>query len=228
MVEIYFRKENIWWCTVSELVSTVVCSSQFGVNEFRSWSFLALRKLSAVSTLFCYYYLSFIESTMSLPANTGRLCAITALVTVFWPSFSFVVHVIGFRTLIGRLELFKPLKVPCIHNDYFQGVPAVMLECRLVVRERAATVEGGFLRSGFLRFDFRIYCAFWASNFVLLFHFMFLRCCYTVVTSFDLLRPSAVPVWVVFRQCWARERNLQLLPRRQAGARRGEAQDHSR
>ena len=75
---------------------------------------------------------------MSLPANTGRLCAITALVTVFWPSFSSDVRVAVSRTLIGLLKLFEPLEVPFIHNYYSQGRRAFMLEGRLATRESAA------------------------------------------------------------------------------------------
>ena len=91
---------------------------------------------------------------MSLPASTGRLCAITALVTVFWPSFSSVVHFIVFRTLIGRLKLFQPLEVLFIHNDYSQEGRAFVLERRSVVRERAASAPGGLSRRCFLEVRF--------------------------------------------------------------------------
>ena len=91
---------------------------------------------------------------MSLPAITGRLCAITALVTVIWSSFSSRVHVIVFRTLIGRLKPFQPLEVLFIHDDYSQEGRAFVLKWRSVVLKRAATAAGGLSRRSFLQVRF--------------------------------------------------------------------------
>ena len=110
-----------------------VCS-----QRVRSRSFSALRKFSAVTTLYSCYFSPLVESTMSLSAITARLCAITALCVVLWSSLASDILVIVFRTLIGLLKLFEPLVVLPNCIGYFQGRRAPVLDGRLVPRERAA------------------------------------------------------------------------------------------
>ena len=166
---------------------------------------------------------------MSLPASTGRLCAITALVTVFWPSFSSVVHVIVFRTLIGLLKLFEPLVVVSNCIGYSQGRRAFMLEGRLAARESAADDGRRFIEElFFVGTIFKITVCFRLQTVF----YCFIPCFSGAAARSSGRSTFGRLLWSLcksdFRQVWARERNSQVLSRQRAATGRQEAQDDSR